>query len=49
MSRTRRPTAGTIRRLVVLVAGVTGLLAWLGAVAEAGLGGHQHAEPLVRR
>ncbi|WP_275415537.1 hypothetical protein [Virgisporangium aliadipatigenens] len=35
-----------LRRAVVLVAGITGLLALLGEAAQA-YSGHQHCEPLV--
>ena len=48
MSRTRRSAVRRIRRVVVLVAGVTGLLAAFGTAAHAYIG-HQHAEPLARR
>jgi hypothetical protein len=39
----------TIRRLVVLLAGVVGLLAVAETAAHAGLSGTNHCEPLRRR
>jgi len=39
----------TIRRLVVLLAGLVGLLAAAGTAAHAGLSGLNHCEPLRRR
>lgn len=46
MRRTRRPAL--IRRLVILAAATTGILAAMGTAAQA-YAGHQHCEPLVRR
>ena len=39
----------TIRRLVVLLAGLVGLLVVAESAAHAGLSGVNHCEPLLRR